>query len=159
MQVPGLARHHRRAAWEGNGDRRGELDALGRKRSNGERRKDVVPELDRHQRVEAGGFSRGGKRACFAPSPHRQHREDAHAGYTPAAARGPPPALRPAFGPGSAVASTSTVMPSKSDGKPVQVPETGTAWRGSRATATRIRSWLPTIPLVGSNSTQPAPGR
>src|SRR6516225_15108 len=56
----------------------------------------------------------------------------------------------------SAVTSTSTVMPRWSEGKPVQVPEIGTAWRGSRATATRIRSRLPTMPLVGSYSTQPA---
>src|SRR5262245_30319908 len=33
------------------------------------------------------------------------------------------------------------------------------AWLGSRATATRIGSRLPTMALVGSNSTQPAPGR
>ena len=39
------------------------------------------------------------------------------------------------------------------------LPDNGTAWRGSRTTATRIRSRLPTMPLVGSNSTQPAPGR
>ena len=38
-------------------------------------------------------------------------------------------------------------------------PDSGIAWRGSRATATRIRSVLPTMPLVGSNSTQPQLGR
>jgi hypothetical protein len=44
-----------------------------------------------------------------------------------------------AFASLSAVTSTSTVMPRESEGKPVQVPEIGIAWRGSRATATRIR--------------------
>ncbi len=33
------------------------------------------------------------------------------------------------------------------------------ACRASRATATRMRSRLPTMPLVGSNSTQPDPGK
>src|ERR1051326_3002629 len=54
---------------------------------------------------------------------------------------------------------TSTVMPRLSPGNPIQVPESGTACRGCRVTATRIRLRLPTMPLVGSNSIQPAPGR
>src|SRR5690242_16921081 len=56
------------------------------------------------------------------------------------------------------VTVTSTTIPRLSAGKPVQVPHSGTAWAGSRAIATRMRSWLPAIPLVGSNSIQPAPG-
>jgi len=46
LQVPGLARHHRRAAREGDGNRRRQLDPLGRERSKGKRRKNVMPELD-----------------------------------------------------------------------------------------------------------------
>src|SRR4030095_2468586 len=59
----------------------------------------------------------------------------------------------------SGIASTSTVMPRKSDGAPVQVPETGIAWRGSRVTATRTSLCPPAGALVGYNSTQPPPGR
>src|SRR6476620_326996 len=58
----------------------------------------------------------------------------------------------------SQVICTSTVKPRLSDGKPDHVPHIGTACIGSRATATRIKSRLPTMPLVGSNSIQPAPG-
>ena len=40
-----------------------------------------------------------------------------------------------------------------------RMPDSGMAWLGSRATATRMRSRLPMMALVGSNSTHPAPGR
>src|SRR3954454_9111504 len=43
----------------------------------------------------------------------------------------------------ASVTFTSTVMPRKSFGSPIQVPESGTACRGSLATAMRIRSRLP----------------
>src|SRR5262249_8319600 len=59
----------------------------------------------------------------------------------------------------SRIASTSTVMPRKSDGAPVQVPDTGMACVGSRVTATRTSFCPPTSALAGSNSTQPPPGR
>lgn len=39
-----------------------------------------------------------------------------------------------------AVTVTSTESPRLSAGKPVQVPQSGTAWAGSRATATLMRS-------------------
>ena len=41
---------------------------------------------------------------------------------------------------------------------PQYVPNKGMAWLETLATATRIRSRFPTIPLVGSNSIQPEPG-
>src|ERR1019366_8161087 len=92
-----------------------------------------------------------------------------HAGDGPRLAfRLPPPAgsgtsgtAAPAAPSGGAArrTPTETLMPRLSDGKPRQVPEIGTTWYGSRATATRIRPRLPTMPLVGSNSTQPEPGR
>ena len=78
VQIPGLARHDRRAARECHGDRRRQLDPLGRESGKGERRKDVVAELDRHQRVEPGGLRRCAKWPRFAPVPHRQHRKDTH---------------------------------------------------------------------------------
>ena len=53
---------------------------------------------------------------------------------------------------------TETSIPNWSFGSPQNVPERGIAWLGVRATPTRIRSRLPTIPLVGSNSTHPDPG-
>src|SRR4051794_7070752 len=74
----------------------------------------------------------------------------------------PPPESRlaaGAFGAGSVVTLTWTVMPRSSSAAPKKEPESGTAPLGSRATATRIRSRRPTRPLVGSNSTQPAAGR
>ena len=40
-------------------------------------------------------------------------------------------------------------MPTKASAEPRYVPCSGMAWRGSRATATRMRSRLPTMPLVG----------
>jgi hypothetical protein len=43
--------------------------------------------------------------------------------------------------------------------EPVKVPLIGMACSGSRPTATRISRSEPMMPLVGSNSTQPAPGR
>src|SRR5260370_11766577 len=52
---------------------------------------------------------------------------------------------------------TSTDIPRLTSVLPNHVPVKGMAWRGSRATATRIRSRFPTTPLVGSKSTQPAP--
>src|SRR5271165_6449417 len=58
----------------------------------------------------------------------------------------------------AAVTATATVIPKWSEGQPVQVPLRGTAWLGSRTTATRTRSWLPITPLAGSKSTQPGPG-
>ena len=60
---------------------------------------------------------------------------------------------------GRVVTFTCTDMPEKSPSAPRKLPPSGTAWLGSRATATRMRSRLPTMPLVGSKSTQPAPGR
>ena len=54
---------------------------------------------------------------------------------------------------------TLTSIPRKSFGLPVKLPFSGTAWDGSRVTATRIRLRSLTTPLVGSNGTQPAPGR
>jgi hypothetical protein len=57
------------------------------------------------------------------------------------------------------VTVTSTVMPRKSDGLAVKVPEIGKACDGSRVTATRMRLSPAISPLVGSYSTQPAPGR
>lgn len=60
---------------------------------------------------------------------------------------------------GREVTRTSTFIARKSPGPPVQLPAMGIAWVGSRTTATRIRSRLPTMPLVGSNSIQPEPGR
>src|SRR3984885_3377425 len=63
--------------------------------------------------------------------------------------------------PASATATTSmlTCMPTNASADPRYVPCSGIAWRGSRATATRTRSRVPTMPLVGSNSIQPALGR
>src|SRR6202035_2514388 len=52
-----------------------------------------------------------------------------------------------------------TSMPTKASAEPRYVPCSGIAWEGSRATATRTRSRVPTMPLVGSNSIQPALGR
>ena len=78
LQIPRLAGQHRRAARKGDGDRRRQLDPLGREHSKGERREDVVSELGRHHRIEPGGFRRGRGGSRFAPAPHRQHREDAH---------------------------------------------------------------------------------
>ncbi len=89
VQVPGLARHHRRTARERDGDRRRQLDALGRERGKGERRKDVVPELDGHQRVEPHGLRRRAERRRLAPMPHRQHCVDAHCGSLPSWPRTP----------------------------------------------------------------------
>lgn len=57
------------------------------------------------------------------------------------------------------VTSTFTVMPMKSFAAPLKLPANGTACAASRATAMRIRLRPPTSALVGSNSTQPAPGR
>src|SRR6516162_2102468 len=54
---------------------------------------------------------------------------------------------------------TSTSMPRWSDGNPRKVPWRGSASRGSRTTATVMRSFLPTAPFVGSKSIQPPPGR
>ena len=41
----------------------------------------------------------------------------------------------------------------------MKVPCSGIAWSGSRTTATVTRPILPTLPLVGSKSIQPVPGR
>ena len=54
---------------------------------------------------------------------------------------------------------TSTCNPRKSPGAPNHDPVSGAAWEGSRATATRMRLAPPKRELVGSNGTQPAPGR
>ena len=78
LEIPSLARHDGRAARERHGDRRRQLDPFGRQRRKGERGEDVVPQLDRHQRIEAGALGRHGKRRRVAPVLHRQHREDAH---------------------------------------------------------------------------------
>ncbi len=59
----------------------------------------------------------------------------------------------------SAVTSTPTSKARKSVGVPVNDPTSGAACAASRATATRIRFRPPTSALVGSNSTQPTPGR
>ena len=59
----------------------------------------------------------------------------------------------------SEVTVTLTSMPRKSFRAPNQSPLSGHAWVGSRVTATRISPAPPMIPLVGSNSTHPAPGR
>jgi hypothetical protein len=55
--------------------------------------------------------------------------------------------------------STFTSIPRKSPGLPMKLPFSGTAWDGSRVTATRMRLRSLTSPLVGSNGTHPAPGR
>ena len=47
-------------------------------------------------------------------------------------------------------------MPRKEPVRPSKVPESGTAWLGSRATATGTRLPPPCEPLVGSNGSQPA---
>ena len=44
----------------------------------GERRKRVVAELDRHQAVEPGFFGGQGERRRIAPMPHRQGGKDPH---------------------------------------------------------------------------------
>ncbi len=54
VKIPGLARHNRRAAWKGDGDRRRQLDPAGGERGEGERRERLVAELDGRHRVEAG---------------------------------------------------------------------------------------------------------
>src|SRR4029450_9575788 len=54
---------------------------------------------------------------------------------------------------------TSTVALVVTSAAPVNVPLIGMACSGSRPTATRINRSVPMMPLVGSNSTQPAPGR
>src|SRR5664279_220626 len=58
----------------------------------------------------------------------------------------------------SVLTLTLTSMPSSSSASPQYEPERGIACEGVRATPTRIRSRLPTIPFVGSNSTHPDPG-
>jgi hypothetical protein len=60
---------------------------------------------------------------------------------------------------GYARISTFTSIPRKSPGLPMKLPFSGTAWDGSRVTATRMRLRSLTSPLVGSNGTHPAPGR
>jgi len=54
LQVPGLARHDRRAAREGDRDRRRQFEPLGRQCRKGKRREDVVRELGGHHRIEPG---------------------------------------------------------------------------------------------------------
>src|ERR1044072_5772560 len=54
---------------------------------------------------------------------------------------------------------TSTMAVVVTSAAPVNVPLIGMACSGSRPTATRINRSVPMMPLVGSNSTQPAPGR
>ncbi len=78
VQIPGLTGHDRRAARECHCDRRGQLDPLGRESGKGERRENIVSELDRHQRIEPGSLRRRAERPRFAPVPHRQHRKDTH---------------------------------------------------------------------------------
>ena len=78
LQVPGLARHDRRAAREGDCDRRRQLDPLGRQCRKGERRKDVVRQLGGHQRIEPGFLGDRREPPRLAPMPHRQHRENPH---------------------------------------------------------------------------------
>ena len=81
LQVPGLARHDRRAAREGDGNRRRQLDPLGRERGKGEWRKDVVIELGGYQRIEAGLLRHRGEGPDLAPMLHRQHRKNAHLSF------------------------------------------------------------------------------
>ena len=50
-------------------------------------------------------------------------------------------------------------MPRNDEAGPMNVPHSGSALRWSHATATRMRLRLPTMLLVGSKSTHPAPGR
>jgi hypothetical protein len=78
LQVPGLARHDRRAAREGDRDRRRQLDPLGREGGKGERREGVVRELGGHHRIEAGFLRSRREPPGLAPMPHRQHRENPH---------------------------------------------------------------------------------
>src|SRR5580704_15850444 len=59
----------------------------------------------------------------------------------------------------SVVTVTLTESDRKDPAGPLKLPTTGTACAASRATATRMRLRPPTRALVGSNSTQPAPGR
>ena len=59
---------------------------------------------------------------------------------------------------GTATTLTATFMARWSDLVPIHVPCNGIASRGSRATATRTRSWFPTMPPDGSKSIQPGPG-
>ena len=55
----------------------------------------------------------------------------------------------------SALTLTETSIPRSSSAPPQYVPKSGIACSGVRAIPTRIRSRFPTIPFVGSNSTQP----
>lgn len=60
---------------------------------------------------------------------------------------------------GTAETDTSTCRPVGSPALPTKPPEIGRACEASRVTPTRIRLAPATSPLVGSYSTQPAPGR
>jgi hypothetical protein len=57
------------------------------------------------------------------------------------------------------VTFTCTSMSRWSDEDPMKVPWSGIASCGSRTTATVTSPMLPTLPLVGSKSIQPVPGR
>jgi hypothetical protein len=59
----------------------------------------------------------------------------------------------------SSTTLTPTSMPRNEEAGPMNVPHSGSALRGSHATATRIKLRLPTMLLVGSKSIQPAPGK
>ena len=93
VQIPGLARHDRGAAWKRDGDRRRQLDPGGGERGEGERRKRLVAELDRHHRVKAGRLRRGGEWSGFAPIPDRQGGKDPHHRAGTMARFSPPPAV------------------------------------------------------------------
>ncbi len=60
---------------------------------------------------------------------------------------------------GSSMTLTVTSMLLNDEAGPMNVPDSGSAFRWSHATATRIRLRFPTRLLVGSKSTHPAPGK
>jgi len=59
----------------------------------------------------------------------------------------------------SSMTLTSTCMLRNAEAGPMNVPHSGSAFRWSHATATRIRLRFPTMLFVGSKSTHPAPGK
>ena len=122
------------------------------------------------QEAEAGDASGRGEKAVAPPTAPPQGGDVANTPAAPGFAvsvyvkqRTPGPGLNTAGGhqTGQVTTSTDTFtrMSPNALGGPRKLPAIGTACSGVRATLTRIRFCPATQPLVGSNSTQPAPGR
>lgn len=67
VQVPGLVRHHHRAAGEGDHHRGGEFDALGGEGGECQRHEGIVAELVGLEGIEAVLFGGAGKGAAVCP--------------------------------------------------------------------------------------------